>query len=318
MNHKWIQSVIQYAGLAGVLALLVAIFSFSSENFFQWQTLVTIANSNPDLMFISVGMTLVLIVGGIDLSVGSLLALGSAVIGVLMVDQQWNVWAALPVCLLVTSLCGWFNGTISVWFSIPSFIVTLGMLEMARGGTKVISDSQTRYIGSRIEGFAAPLEGLSVSPAFLTAVAAVAVGQFVLSQTVFGRYCVAIGTNAETVRMSGIRTRPVVIAAFTISGLLCGLAALSQTSRLSSADPNAAIGLELSAIAACVIGGTSLMGGRGSVIASFFGVLIIAVLQSGLAQLGVEDSIKQLITGAVIILAVLLDALRGRIGKRTK
>jgi ribose transport system permease protein len=318
MNHKWIQSVIQYAGLAGVLALLVAIFSFSSENFFQWQTLVTIANSNPDLIFISVGMTLVLIVGGIDLSVGSLLALGSAVIGVLMVDQQWNVWAALPVCLLVTALCGWFNGTISVWFSIPSFIVTLGMLEMARGGTKVISDSQTMYIGSRIEGFAAPLEGLSVSPAFLTAVGVVGAGQFVLSQTVFGRYCVAIGTNAEAVRMSGIRTRPVVIAAFTISGLLCGLAAFSQTSRLSSADPNAAIGLELSAIAACVIGGTSLMGGRGSVIASFFGVLIIAVLQSGLAQLGVEDSIKQLITGAVIILAVLLDALRGRFGKGTK
>ncbi len=318
MNHKWIQSVIRYAGLAGVLVLLITIFSCLTENFFQWQTLVTIANSNPDLIFISVGMTLVLIVGGIDLSVGSLLALGAAVIGVLMVDQQWNVWAALPVCLLLTGLCGWFNGAVSAWFSIPSFIVTLGMLEMARGGTKVITDSQTMYIGGRIEGFAEPLEGLSVSPAFLTAVAAVVVGQFVLSQTVFGRYCVAIGSNAEAVRMSGIRTAPVVIAAFTISGLLCGMAAFSQTSRLSSADPNAAIGLELSAIAACVIGGTSLMGGRGSVIASFFGVLIIAVLQSGLAQLGVEDSIKQLITGAVIILAVLLDALRGRIGKRSK
>lgn len=318
INHRWTQSAIQYVGLIGVLALLVVVFSLSTENFFQWQTLVTIANSNPDLIFVSVGMTLVLIVGGIDLSVGSLLALGSAVIGVLMVHHQWSIWAALPVCLFATGLCGLFNGALSVWFSIPSFIVTLGMLEMARGGTKVITDSQTMYIGSRIEGFGEPLQWLSVSPAFLIAVMAVAGGQFLLSQTVFGRYCIAIGTNAEAVRMSGIRTAPVIVSAFTISGLMCSMASLSQTSRLSSADPNAAIGLELSAIAACVIGGTSLMGGRGSVIASFFGVLIIAVLQSGLAQLGVEDAIKQLVTGGVIILAVLMDALRGKLGRKTK
>lgn len=314
MSQKWTQSVIQYAGLLGVLLLMIAVFSLSTDNFFQWQTLVTIANSNPDLIFISVGMTLVLIVGGIDLSVGSLLALGSAVIGVLMARYDWGLAAALPICLVVTTLCGLFNGVVSVWFSIPSFIVTLGMLEMARGGTKVVTDSQTMYIGSRIEGFGEPLQWIPLSPAFLVAVAVVVAGQFLLTRTVFGRYCVAIGTNAEAVRMSGIRTAPVVIAAFAISGLLCGLASLSHASRLYSADPNAAIGMELLAIAACVIGGTSLMGGRGSVIASFLGVLIIAVLQSGLAQLGVDDAIKQLITGAVIILAVLIDALRGRLG----
>lgn len=311
-------SFLQYAGLLGVLVLLVGVFSISTDNFFQTQTLVTIANSNPDLIFISVGMTLVLIVGGIDLSVGSLLALGSAVIGVLMVQFEWSLAAALPVCLLVTALCGLFNGIVSVWFSIPSFIVTLGMLEMARGGTKVIADSKTIYIGSRIEGFSEPVEWIALSPAFLVAVATVFLGQFLLTKTVFGRYCVAIGTNEEAVRMSGIRTAPITIAAFAISGLMCGMASLSQTSRLLSSDPNAAVGLELSAIAACVIGGTSLMGGRGSVIASFIGVLIIAVLQTGLAQMGVEDATKQLITGAVIILAVLLDAIRQRIGKRTK
>jgi ribose transport system permease protein len=210
-----------------------------------------------------------------------------------------------------------FNGVVSVWFSIPAFIVTLGMLEMARGATKVITDSQTMYIGSRVEGFGEPFESVPLSPAFLIAVAAVVAGQFLLSQTVFGRYCVAIGTNREAVRMSGIRTAPVIAATFAISGLMCGLASLAQTSRLSSADPNAAIGLELSAIAACVIGGTSLMGGRGSVVASFIGVLIIAVLQSGLAQMGVEDAIKQVITGGVIILAVLIDALRQRFGRPT-
>jgi ribose transport system permease protein len=310
------QSFFQHAGLLGVLVLLVGFFSLKTENFFQLQTLVTIANSNPDLIFVSVGMTLVLVVGGIDLSVGSVLALGSAVVGVLMVRYQWSFAAAIPVCLVVTSLCGLFNGFVSVWCSIPSFIVTLGMLEMARGGSKVITDSQTMYIGSRIEGFGDPLPWISLSPAFLVAVAAVGLGQFLLSKTVFGRYCVAIGTNEEAVRMSGIRTAPVAVTAFVISGLLCGMASLSQTSHLLSADPNAALGLELSAIAACVIGGTSLMGGRGNVIASFIGVLIIAVLQSGLAQMGVEDAYKQLITGAVIIIAVLLDALRRRIGTR--
>ena len=315
MKKYLLQSFLQYVGLLAVLVLLIAIFSLSTTNFFQMQTLVTIANSNPDLIFVSVGMTLVLIVAGIDLSVGSVLALGSAVIGVLMVRHEMGLPAAFLICLAVTTLCGLFNGLVSVWFSIPSFIVTLGMLEMARGGTKVITDSQTMYIGSRVEAFGEPLSWVPLSPAFLVALATVLVGQFLLTKTVFGRYCVAIGTNAEAVRMSGIRTAPITVAAFAISGLLCGMASLSQTSRLSSADPNAAIGLELSAIAACVIGGTSLMGGRGSVIASFIGVLIIAVLQSGLAQLGIDDAIKQLVTGGVIILAVLLDAIRQRFGR---
>lgn len=317
MKQTLTRGLVQYAGLLVVLISLIAVFSVSTDNFFQLQTLVTIANSNPGLIFVSVGMTFVLIVAGIDLSVGSVLALGAAVIGVLMKDYGWGLPASLAVCLLVTSLCGLFNGMVSVWFSIPSFIVTLGMLEMARGGTKVITDSRTKYIGSPIEGFGEPLDWIQLSPAFLVAVFAVIAGQFLLTQTVFGRYCVAIGANQEAVRMSGIRTSPVIVATFVISGFLCGLAALSQTSRLLSADPNAAIGLELSAIAACVIGGTSLMGGRGSVVASFIGVLIIAVLQSGLAQLGVEDEIKQIITGAVIVLAVLFDALRQRFGKTT-
>jgi ribose transport system permease protein len=314
MNHPLVRSLLQYGGLVAVLALLVLVFSLSTNNFFQLQTFVTIANSNADLIFVSVGMTLVLIVGGIDLSVGSLLALGSSVLGVLMAQHEWGLWAALPVCLLAGAVCGFFNGMVSVWFSIPSFIVTLGMLEMARGATKWITESKTIYIGRPVEAFGEPFEWLPLSPAFLTAVAIVLTGQFLLTRTVFGRYCIAIGTNREAVRMSGVRTKPITVTAFVISGLLCGLAALSQTSRLSSADPNAAVGLELYAIAACVIGGTSLMGGRGSVIATFIGVLIIAVLQTGLAQLGVDDAIKQMVTGGVIIMSVLLDALRRRYG----
>lgn len=314
---KWFQTAVQYGGLVIVLLVLVLIFSLSSNNFFQMATLVTIANQIPDLTFLAVGMTLVLIVRGIDLSVGSLLALSAAVLGVLMTSHGWSIGSALAAAMVVAGLCGTVNGVISVSFGIPSFIVTLGMLEIARGATKVVTDSQSVYIGSEVEWFGQPIASALVSPAFVVAVLAVVVGQFVLTRTVFGRYCVAIGTNAEAVRMSGIRAAPYSIAVFGISGLMCGLAGLAQTSRLSTADPNGAIGIELAAIAACVIGGTSLMGGRGSVVSSFIGVLIIQVLQTGLAQVGVSDAKKQIITGTVIIMAVLIDAIRIRWGNKS-
>ncbi|MFG0266861.1 MAG: ABC transporter permease [Rhodopirellula sp. JB055] len=305
-----------HLGLVAVLLVLVAVFSLLSKNFFQWSTLVSIANQVPDLTFLVVGMTLVLIIGGIDLSVGSLLAVSSAVLGVLMANHDWSIWAALPVAVLVASIAGGLNGVISIGFGIPSFIVTLGMLEIARGATKVVTDSQSIYIGSRIEWFGQPLPGAFVSPAFIAAIGTVILGQLFLTRTVWGRYCIAIGTNAEAVRMSGIRSAPLCIGIFAISGMMCGLAGLAQTSRLSTADPNAAIGIELAAIAACVIGGTSLMGGRGNVVRSFIGVLIIQVLQTGLAQVGVSDASKQIITGVVIVVAVLLDALRTRLNRR--
>ena len=307
------RSLAQYIGLLAVLGVLVLIFSSLSDHFLSARTLTTIANQIPDLTVIAVGMTLVLIVGGIDLSVGSMLALSSAFLGVLLVDCGWPLGAAVAVCLLAGVLVGSINGLISIGAGIPSFIVTLGMLEVARGGAYLLTDSQTKYIGSSIEFIGAPLGSWHLSPAFLIAVAVVFCGQFVLTRTVSGRFWVAIGTNAEAVRMSGINSKPYAIAVFAISGLMCALGGIMQTSRLSSSDPNAAVGLELSAIAAAVIGGTSLMGGRGSVFNTFFGVLIIAVLQTGLAQVGASEPIKRVITGAVIVLAVLWDTYRNRV-----
>jgi ribose transport system permease protein len=302
--------LVQYGGLVAVLGLLVAVFSVASRNFLQPATFVTMANQLPDLTFLAVGMTFVLIAGGIDLSVGSLLALSSGVLGVLMAEYHWPLPAALAVSVVVATGCGLLSGVVTVLGRIPSFIVTLGMLEIARGGTKLLTESQSIYIGRSINWFGEPVAGLGLSPAFLTACCVVVAAQFVLWGTVFGRYLVAIGTNAEAVRLAGIRTAPASIAVFAVSGLLCGLAGWSMTARLSTADPNGGVGIELAAIAACVIGGTSLMGGKGSVVSSFLGVLIIQVLQTGLAQLGVSDANKQIITGGVIIAAVLVDAFR--------
>jgi len=301
-----------YLGMVLVLAGLVAYFAFSTEHFFELTMFHSIANRIPDAVIIAVGMTYVLIISGIDLSVGSVLALSAAVLGVGMERGGWPLSVAIPACLAVGLICGLANGFLAVAWGLPSFIVTLGMMEIARGGAYMVSSSQTQYIGGRIGVIADnPLFGRSLP--FLIAVAVVLIGQFVLSRTVLGRYMIAIGTNEEAVRLSGIDPRPIKLAVFSLCGFLSGLAAVIQTSRFESADPNAGSGAELQAIAAVVIGGTSLMGGRGSVINSFFGVVIIAVLGAGLAQMDVKEPTKRLITGCVIVAAVVLDHYRHRL-----
>lgn len=300
----------EYAAMLVIWLGLFLLFGAFSDNFLTWRTLSTLANRIPTLTVVAAGMTLVLIIGGIDLSVGSVLGLGGAVIGVALIDWQWPLWAAVVACLCVGLTAGTLNGVISVRLGVPSFIVTLGMLEIARGLAYLTTRSQTKYIGSAVEGLARPIGGLGCSVAFLLAATLITILQLVLCRTIFGRYLVAIGTNEQAVRLAGINSRPPKIAVFALLGLLTGVGALFHTSRLGSSDPNAGVGLELSAIAAVVIGGTSLMGGRGSVVSSFFGVLIIATLEAGLAQVGASEPVKRVVTGAVIVIAVILDAWR--------
>jgi ribose transport system permease protein len=308
----------EYAGLLVIWIGLILLFGALSDNFFSLRTFATLANRIPALALVATGMTLVLIIGGIDLSVGSVLGLCGAVLGVALVTFHAPLWAAILLSLGVGLVAGTVNGLLSVVLDIPSFIVTLGMLEIARGLAYLATQSQTRYIGRAVEGLSAPVAGLAVSPAFFMAGLVVVAGQVVLSRTVFGRYIVAIGTNEPAVRLAGINPRPVKIAVFALLGLLTGLGSVCYTSRLGSSDPNAGVGLELSAIAAVVIGGTSLLGGRGSVVYSFFGVLIIATLEAGLAQVGSSEPAKRVMTGVVIVGAVILDAWRHRdAGKRS-
>lgn len=302
----------EYIGLTVTLAVLVFIFGVSSPHFLSSTTFLTIANQTPDAVVIAVGMTFVLIIGGIDLSVGSVLALSSAVLGVGLTQWHWPLGAALVASGLTGLACGLANGATTLRFSLPSFIVTLGMLEIARGGAYLVTNSQTKYLGSRVQGLTDyGIGGLSL--AFLFTITLVVAAQVVLTRTRFGRYIIAIGANEEATRLSGVRTRPVKLAVFALSGLCAGLAAIISTSRLGSADPNAGTGFELQAIAAVVIGGTSLMGGRGSVVRSFFGVLIIAVLGNGLAQIGVGEPTKRVVTGCVIVAAVISDYYRNRL-----
>ncbi len=306
-----------YLGMVAALVLLVAVFGVSARNFFTITTFRTIANQIPDTTVVAVGMTFVLIIAGIDLSVGSVLALASAVLGIALVQWGWPLLPALGLCLLVGLACGAANGLIVIRWRLPSFIVTLGMLEAARGAAYLVTGSRTIYIGAPVE-VVTETAILGLSLPFVMAIGIVATGQLVLSRTVFGRYLIAIGTNEEAVRLSGIDPRPYKLAVFVLCGLLAAVGAVIQTARMSSANPNTAIGFELQAIAAVVIGGTSLMGGRGSVVRSFFGVLIIAVLGTGLAQVGAQESTKRLITGCVIVAAVILDQYRYRARRTPK
>jgi ribose transport system permease protein len=302
----------EFLGLVAVLGLLIAYFGFKTEHFFSADTFITIANQVPDVVAVATGMTFVLIIGGIDLSVGSILALSGAVLGVGLARLGWPLPVALAACLGVGLVCGAANGIVTVRWALPSFIVTLGMLEIARGGTLLVTNSQNLWIGAPLEPiYSVSLGGLAL-PFFLSLLL-VAAAQFFLSYSAVGRYMIAIGTKEEAARLSGINTWPIKVSVFMLSGALSSVAAIVQAGRTLSADPNAGRGFELQAIAAAVIGGTSLMGGRGSVVGSFLGVLIIAVLENGLVQMDVRDAVKQVVTGCVIVLAVILDYYRHRL-----
>lgn len=299
-------------GLVLVLLGLCVVFGLVTDHFWSALTFRTLANQLPPLVVASAGLTLVLIAGGIDLSVGSVLALAAAVLGVLTVDQGLPLVAAALVALAVGGLCGAINGVLVARWSIPSFLVTLGMLEIARGSTYLVTASRTSYLGDRVAALGATTPVLGLSVAFIGSLALVGGLQFVLSRTAFGRYVFAVGGNRTALHRCGVRPARVQFAVFTLAGLLAAAAGLWQVGYLQSADPNAAIGMELSAIAAVVIGGTSLLGGRGSVTGTLLGVLVIAVLQTGLAQAGATEPTKRIITGVAILLAVATDVWRRR------
>lgn len=297
--------------LVAVLAALVLGFGLMSDSFLSSASFGVIANQLPTALTLAVAMTLVLVVGEIDLSIGSVLAVSQAVLGVAMAQLGWPWPVAVAAALGTGLLAGLTNGAIVVRWRLPSFIVTLGMMEAARGGAYLVTDSRTQYIGADIERFA-DLSLLGLSAPFICAVLLVVVAQTVLTRTVFGRYAIATGTNLEAVRLAGIDTNRIKLTIFAMSGLLAAVAGVMQVSRLASADPNAGTGFELNAIAAAVIGGTRLMGGKGSVVNTFFGVVIMGVLAAGLAQIGAQDPTKRLVTGCVIVLAVMADFYRER------
>ncbi|MGX5848465.1 ABC transporter permease [Mesorhizobium sp. PL10] len=315
---KFLRFLVRDAGVLLALVLITVFFSATAPYFATSGNALKIFVQIAINTVLAAGMTFVILTGGIDLSVGSVLALCTVVGATVMIDESLSpgvaILLALLACMATGAVCGFLNGWISTRWKIPSFIVTLGMLNMAAGAARVVSDNSTiTGLPQGFVDFGNLIIGGFLPSIFLVAVLVIAAGWFVLRFTVFGRMIFAVGTNDEAVRLSGHNPDFYKVAAFTISGLTAGIAAMVYLLRLNIGSPIAGVGYELNAIAAVIIGGTSLSGGKGSIIGTLVGACILQVLSTGLQLLGVGDNFKPIVIGLVIVLAVILDAYRERL-----
>jgi ribose/xylose/arabinose/galactoside ABC-type transport system permease subunit len=293
-----------WAGLVGLCVLLTAL----TPHFLTVSNLLNVMEQTSINAVIAVGMTFVILSGGIDLSVGSVLALAGVLMGTAL-----QAGAPLPVALLVGlvagAACGLVNGMLVSLGRLAPFIATLGMMSVARGAALLFTN------GRPVSGFDPSFRTLAtgrvalIPVAVLVTLAVYLLAHFVLARTRFGRYVYAIGGNEEATRLSGVPVRFHKTMVYALSGLMAGLAAAMLTARLNSAQPIAGIMYELDAIAATVIGGTSLLGGSGSIGGTLIGALIMGVLRNGLNLLGISSFLQQVVIGLVIVGAVLVDSL---------
>jgi ribose transport system permease protein len=295
----------QLGTLSGLLGLCVVLWALT-PHFLTVSNLLNVAEQAAIIAIVATGMTFVIITGGIDLSVGSVLAFAGVVMASTL-HAEVPLPVALAVALGTGLFCGLVNGALITVGRLPPFIATLGMMSVARGTALMFTEG--RPVSGFSGGFRSlatgELLGIPVSVVIMVGVYVVA--HFVLTRTKLGRYTYAIGGNEEAALLSGVNVKLYKAAVYGISGMLSGLAAVLLTARLNSAQPIAGMMYELDAIAATVIGGTSLLGGEGTVVGTLIGALIMAVLRNGLNLLGVSSFIQQVVIGSVIIAAVLVD-----------
>jgi ribose transport system permease protein len=291
--------------VAGLVALCVAL-AVATPYFATPGNLVNVVEQSTIVGILAVGMTFVILAGGIDLSVGSLVALAGIVLA-LVLRRGGAVPVALAAALATGIAAGLANGALVAFGRLPPFIATLGMMSAARGAALLLADG--RPISGFDAGFRAIATGrlLGVPGPVVLMLALVAVAHLVLARTVFGRQAYAVGGNVEAARLAGVDVARHTLVTYAIAGASAAACAVVLVARLGSAQPIAGIGYELDAIAAVVIGGTSLLGGTGSVPGSLVGALIMSVLRNGLNLLGVSSYVQQIAIGAVIVVAVLLD-----------
>ncbi|WWS88950.1 ribose ABC transporter permease [Sporosarcina psychrophila] len=302
------QSVLQKIGPLIGLLLIVIIISIMSPNFLTLNNLLNVLRQVSINALIAFGMTFVILTGGIDLSVGSILALTGAVTAGLMAGGM-DPLLAMFLGLLLGAVLGAINGVIIAKGKVAPFIATLATMTIYRGLTLVytegkpisgLGDSQAFQLLGKGYFFGIPVPVITMAITF-------GILYFILKKTTFGRRVYAVGGNEEASRLSGISVDRIKIYVYALTGMLAALAALILTSRLNSAQPTAGNMFELDAIAAVVLGGTSLTGGRGWIVGTLIGALIIGVLNNGLNLIGVSSFFQQVVKGAVILVAVLLD-----------
>ncbi|HVL53261.1 MAG TPA: ABC transporter permease, partial [Vitreimonas sp.] len=303
-------------------ALLVMVIAFTllSPNFLQFNNVVGILLATAVNGILALGVTFVIVSGGIDLSVGTVMTLSAVMTGLVATEMRLPLPVAIAAGMATGATAGLVNGVLIAKLKIPPFIATLGMLNVAKGLALVIAGLAPIYFSDTPEFnraamgslTAAFVPGLAIPNIVLVFLGAALVGSLVLTKTVLGRYTFALGSNEEAARLSGVNVDRWKIAVYTIGGLFAGLAGVVIAARLNSAQPSLGQGYELDAIAAAVIGGTSLRGGEGTILGTVIGAFIISTLTNGLRILSVPQEWQTVVTGGIVILAVYLDIVRRR------
>jgi ribose transport system permease protein len=305
--------------LLGILAafiVLCVILSIASPAFLKTTNFLNIVQQISINFTIAIGMTMVILIGGIDLSVGSITAITGMIVAIMMKNFGMPVGVSIILALIASCVMGAVNGLMIAYLDLPPFIATLGMMGIARGASYSVTAGQPVY--TLPKSFLAISERVANIPllALLIMVALFALAAYTLKYTRFGRYVYAVGGNENCSTLSGIDVKKVKIAVYTISGFCCGVAAMLLTSRLDSAVPTNAEGYELNAIAAVVIGGTSMSGGEGSLFGTLIGTLIMGVIANGLNLLAIPQGPQRMVNGLIIIIAVIVDVMRRKVANR--
>ena len=302
------------------LLLMILFFSFASPNFMEVDNLVSILQSTAVNGVLAIACTYVIITSGIDLSVGTMMTFCAVMAGVVLTNWGMPLPLGIAAAIFFGALSGWISGMVIAKLKVPPFIATLGMMMLLKGLSLVISGTRPIYFNDT-EGFSAIAQdsligdlipSLPIPNAVLILFIVAIAASFILNKTVFGRYTFALGSNEEALRLSGVKVDFWKVAVYTFSGAICGIAGLIIASRLNSAQPALGQGYELDAIAAVVIGGTSLSGGTGTIMGTIIGAFIMSVLVNGLRIMSVAQEWQTVVTGVIIILAVYLDILRRR------
>lgn len=292
-----------------IVIVLMVILSFATKNFFTVNNLRNLVRQTSVNGIIALGMTFVIISGGIDLSVGSVVGVASIVVAKLLVAGI-GIFPAILIALLVCILLGTLNGLIIHYGKVPPFIATLGMMQAARGIVMLLSNA--RMIAGLPKSFTgfAQLVFLGFPSLFFVWFLVILVTFVITTKTIFGRNIFAYGSNIEAARLSGINTAKVTVSVYAMSGLLSGIAGILMTSRLGNGIPTAGQGYEMDAIASAVVGGASLSGGSGTIIGTVLGALLISLIQNGGNLLGINAFILQIIVGVLIVASVWYDQIR--------
>ena len=301
----------------GALIILIVFFSLASPNFLTWSNVSGIMLSTAVIGILALGTTFVIVTGGIDLSIGTGMTLSAVMTGLLIVNFGLPVWAGILGGILTGGVIGFVNGFNVAILGLPPFIATLAMMMVSQGLSLIFSGVKPIYFSSAAPDFdqiaIGSILGDLPNAVLITAVLAVIAAIF-LGKTVLGRYTFAIGSNEEATRLSGVNTRRWKIIIYSFSGIFTGLAGVIIASRLDSAQPQIGSGYELQAIAAVIIGGTSLLGGRGSILGTVIGALIMSVVINGLRIMSIQTEWQTVVVGLVILVAVFADNLRIRQG----